>query len=557
VLYLHQGRENTGDPERTLNISITGSTAGEEIDLEIVSRHENISTGAPHTKMQRIAYPDRDCLSNNPCVIRWTFNPQTTPSDFYSLRVKDKAGHILWQNPYSDRPDFVMLDMWDVGLDDYTVRIIYAALFPFAKGQNDFYNRLAPDAVTDFIEQQFVPIITETWHTQFNIWGLGNPMHPDWDANHIMEIIITDGPFALSDNIGTQSQFIGVNNQPTKECRIWWGSSNNSFQAYRTLEDAVKAVYSHEFFHLVQRNILLFTEYPANRWMNLFIEAQGKFAPSVQYPNMEVRRHRVQPHLQSEYLDSANRFLTQRLNTSYGVMEADPIYKFDAALYWRFLYEQYNDMHIVQTALVEMTKHYQQDILPAMETVLNRTFAQVDGPFETFDDSLIAFARANYALHLRDGRCKVMDFTKCGGFYYDPSAMYVPPPLEAELVYDGSSLTYEGTIPASFGMDFIEIDLDENILQQSLMLIVEGVSEVAQFSVQLWKVDQIHPKPYAVTAVPDVIPSRPNGIHELVLTDLDTTNYDRLALIITRLDAQELDDPNGAYTVSVVAKNEN
>ena len=118
--------------------------------------------------------------------------------------------------------------------------------------------------LADFVEHQFVPVITETWHTQFKSWGLGKSIHPAWDADNMVEIVITDGPFALFDNIGTLSQFIGSDGEPTPECRLWWGSSNNSFQAYSTLIDAVKAVYAHEFFHLVQRNILLFTENPVD-----------------------------------------------------------------------------------------------------------------------------------------------------------------------------------------------------------------------------------------------------------------------------------------------------
>ena len=51
-------------------------------------------------------------------------------------------------------------------------------------------------------------------------------------------------------------------------------------------------------------------------WLNAFIEAQGKFAPSVQYPELEIAGDRVKS-FGSEYAQRRQRFLMQRLNTSY------------------------------------------------------------------------------------------------------------------------------------------------------------------------------------------------------------------------------------------------
>ncbi len=478
-------------------------------------------------------------------------NPQTTPGDFYTLRVKDAAGDILWQNPYPDRPDFVVLDTWDVLLDAYTVRILYATLFPFAKGHIDMANRLAPAAVTDFIEEQFVPIITETWRTQFTNWGLGRSIDPAWDADKIMEIIITDAPFALFDGHGTRSRFIEMDNQPTKECQLWWSSSNNSFQAYKSLVEATRAVYAHEFFHLVQRNILLTTEHLEHRWSNVFIEAQGKFAPSVQYPEIEVVWPRVRPVELSEYLVAANRFLSLRLNSSYQDMEDDPVYKYDAALYWRFLYEQYGDMEIVQTALVEMTRSYDDAIVPAIKRVMDRTFSQYAGPFTSFEDSLISFARANYALRLPDGRCAEDDRTQCSGNYYDPSRLYVTPALEAELDFNGSHLSYEGTIPASYGMDFIEINLDNGDQLDTIQIIVKGNNDESRFNVQVWPIKKALPNDYFMTVDPFIMQRHTDGTSSYIFDASDTTQGTKLALIITRLDAGEATDPNGIYTVTV------
>ncbi|NIQ77960.1 MAG: hypothetical protein GTN93_07675, partial [Anaerolineae bacterium] len=62
-------------------------------------------------------------------------------------------------------------------------------------------------------------------------WGFGEPLHPDWDADNIVEIIITAYPFALLDGSGTYTVFV-KEGHPYPERRIWWLSSNRSFQSY-------------------------------------------------------------------------------------------------------------------------------------------------------------------------------------------------------------------------------------------------------------------------------------------------------------------------------------
>jgi hypothetical protein len=42
-----------------------------------------------------------------------------------------------------------------------------------------------------------------------------------------------------------------------------------------------------------------------------------------------------------------------------------------------------------------------------------------------------------------------------------------------------------------------------------------------------------------------------DGAYEYVVPNVDTTVYDRLALIVTRLDADETADPVGTYNVVI------
>jgi hypothetical protein len=253
----------------------------------------------------------------------------------------------------------------------------------------------------------------------------------------------------------------------------------------------------------------------------------------------------------SEYGGAANHFLTRRLNSSYRDLEADRTNVYDAALYWRFLYEQYKGMGVVRAALEEMACHFAPDIVSSMATVMDNALARVDGPFHTFEGSLTAFARANYALRLENGRCAAAPPADCGGFYYDPNRTYVDPPLEVKLNYYGAQLTYVGAIPTSFGMDFIEVGLDPAVHNRPLMVKIQGEGAVARFNVQIWQLASGAERPWAVTPQPENVPQNMDGAHTYLIPHLDTTAYDRLALIITRLDSHESADPAGNYRITL------
>jgi hypothetical protein len=57
----------------------------------------------------------------------------------------------------------------------------------------------------------------------------------------------------------------------------------------------------------------------------------------------------------------------------------------------------------------------------------------------------------------------------------------------------------------------------------------------------------------AVAAAREVVPQREDGAHVYVIPSVDTTAYDRSALIITHLDSEEMADPVGSYRVKVEA----
>jgi len=185
-----------------------------------------------------------------------------------------------------------------------------------------------------------------------------------------------------------------------------------------------------------------------------------------------------------------------------------------------------------------------------VDDVLDSALARFDGPLQTFEESLIAFAQANYALRLENGRCLTTDPGGCTGKYYDPHRRYTDhPSLEAELYHDGPSLTYHGAIGTSFGMDFIEVHLDPALHGQPLSIALQ--SEGARFDAQLWRLQAGEKRPFAVAQHPEPMHRAGGNLYTYHIRHLDTTQYNTLALIITRLDPDEREDPTGNYHLTL------
>lgn len=100
-------------------------------------------------------------------------------------------------------------------------------------------------------------------------------------------------------------------------------------------------------------------------------------------------------------------------------------------------------------------------------------------------------------------------------------------------------------------MDFVEVSLYPVVHNQPVVVTFQGEGAVAQFNVQIWKVGPGGRKPRAVTPHPETIPQNRGGAHVYVIPHVDRTTYDRLALIITRLDPHETTDPAGNYNITL------
>jgi hypothetical protein len=557
LLTLHQQQRATEARERTLTIQVAGLSGGTPVELEIRSWHEHPVTGAQQQVRGRATLPNQSCTAAAPCTLSWTLDAATMFSDFCRLALRDGDGDLLWQNPDPQQPDFVALDTWEIDIRPYTVRINYGVLFPFARGEQHLDERLAPQAVHAWIGEQFVPIVLEAWRTQFGPWGFG-PIHPRWDADRVVEVFFTCPPYALFDGMGTHTISTYKDGSPYPERRIWLLSNDEVLGRYDALENGFKIVFSHEFFHLAQWNVRLSAGQTAPRWTNVIVEAQAIAASSIQYPELELSRGHLSS-TSSQYSGSALRYLEKRLETSYTDLEAEEIHRYDAALYWRFLYERYGDMRVFRSALEELARRPAAETAASLDAIMDAALGRVKGPFESYEASLAAFARANAALLLEEGRCAAQGLAACGERYYDPHRMYTTPLWEAMLYYQGAALDYAGTIPASYGTDLIQMSLDGDL--EGTSLAVAFRSEGARFHVEVWKLhmDEAGPRNpargltglHAMTPRPEVLSGDCSAACTYTIQNLDRAQFDRLMLIIVRLDPYEDQDPLGAYQLTV------
>jgi hypothetical protein len=100
-------------------------------------------------------------------------------------------------------------------------------------------------------------------------------------------------------------------------------------------------------------------------------------------------------------------------------------------------------------------------------------------------------------------------------------------------------------------MDFFEVDLASVPQDQPLTIKFQSEGAVARFNVQVWMLGRGSAKPRAVTPQPGIAQQNSVGAHVYVIPHVDPTACNRLALIITRLDPHETNDPAGNYRFSL------
>lgn len=568
-LVLYRDGALTDPPERTLMVEVTGievPPGGVTVTLQIETQHGDPDLGdgsRDRIPVWHVSQSITNTLGVTQTDVTAVFVREfsgrvrsgtetiATPTDYfrYEVAVVD-ANHPPADPLYRFAADyaFLMENQWTGSLPEVQEEsdgaapdelvIYYCDMFPFRAKQG----RLDREDVPGYVHTELAPAMVKAFQDQANVWAMG-PWYDEWASFR--------GERQLSVALAMPGTwFHGRAFNHSGITLLTYDDNALGFQYDRLIDEHMSS-FQHELFHNLQLNISRHARSGIFEHWKFFTEGQAVLAESVGQSELEQEK-------QANYISRANQFLRTGSNKSYA--KIDP---YQATIYWRFLYEQCGGidrdgvehpavgMQIIKRSLEALYAEDRtaDDIIEKLPDVMDQALDGSSCPFQTYENSLNAFARAKYALRLENGRCGTADLVECGTIYCDAGDVYIDPWLEAELGYAGSQLTYDGAIPASYGTDLIEVRLDPGVQDQSLIARFQGEGSVARFNVQIWKLGRGRIKPRAVTPQPEFIPRDQDGVHTYVIPQVDTMAYNRLAFIITRLDPDETADPVGEYAL--------
>ncbi len=603
-LVLYRNGALTDPNERTLIVEVTDievPPTGVTVTLEVETQHGDpdlggdLSNRIPVWRESRwIANILGFTQTGVTAVLRHEFSASVlagaetipTPTDYFRYRIAlVNAADPVSDPLHTSSQDyaFLMENQWTAQLPKVAQEsdgaapeeliVYYCDMFPFRRRSHDTATWLLRQDVPDYVHLELVPQMIEAFRIQTDDWGFSwyrawTSYRPGEDAERL-SVALTDGRtwfHGWAPGRGHSGVSINVN-----------GGLNAH---YDTLTDGLMSNFHHELFHNLQRNINQNSAGnghvggEGHAWQ-FFSEGTAVLASSVGQPGVQFTGNWAA----RGYISNATYFVGGDgvfgdLNTSY-----EEINPYHAALYWRFLYEQCGGMRdavedptagmqVIQRTLMALYSKDIVDILSSSDLVkglpviMHQVFADASlCPFQDYEDSLTQFARAIYGLRLDGGRCTEPG-TPAGCGLYDPHNLYHDPRVDT-ITYTGTTITYDGTdqlyppgIRSSFGMDFVDVILDPVVDGQPLALEFYGApGAAAEFNVQMWKLiaSAEHARPRRVgadiTGTETLTRANPDGRLFYVIAEIDTGEYNRLGLIITRVDAEEDSDPIGEYTI--------
>lgn len=286
--------------------------------------------------------------------------------------------------------------------------------------------------------------LNQSWDDQVNNWQLANGLannQPE-DNDNLYELCINDGVSTHKYHRTTTSQAFGGG---SRVIGIESTLHYFRFPEYSTEEVLIDIATGHEFYHGIQ--------WGHNQWQggDWLTEGQARFLQTVINENEEFQSMRMYP-------EDANNYLQTNLNTSLLHIS----YRY--CIYWRFLFENYlsGSTQVKLAIFREICREVNSNTIPNIENAINSALDAGNGIYNSFDNSLKEFAKANYILTLNDS---------------DPNQAYDHPEIyddiipRREVTFTGIEDTILGVIPISFGTDFIEISISEMPLEYDSILI--------------------------------------------------------------------------------------
>lgn len=493
-----------------------------------------------------------------------------TPTDYYRYRVvvSDPSGNILRE--ISEDYAFLMENQWRVPLPNVleaspnaapeALLIYFYDMIPFQTNLRDPYTQIPRQEVQRYIQTELIPAMVEAFRIQSDLWEL--PWYREW-FNYRSE----EDPKTLSVALG--------------EHRVWFHGEapslghamisirvDGSVGEYERLTDGIMSIFHHELFHNHQRNISLhfgsqgFIAGKEKAWQ-VFSEGTAVLASSVGQPNVEFEQTKG---LRS-YLKRANAFIGSEGTYGGGLNKSYKKIPYQTAIYWRFLYEKCGGldsgqenpaagMRVIRIALETLYKgeivdiNSSTDVAGSLPRIMDHALANTPScPFESYEESLAHFARAIYMLRLEDGRCNTLDNSQECGFY-DPHGLYPTPPVESISSLMPPITSATGNIPASYGIDFMQVMPGSPAEGKSLKIVFDS-AHTSDFNIEVWKIRNLENDDVTSERFPfadDSVSSRTKNGH-LMIGINNMNEFDRLALIITRMDPNEEEDGMGSYEI--------
>lgn len=469
---------------------------------------------------------------------------------------------------------------WIAPLDDSSgpreLAIYFCDMLLFEGVSRTASGRLLRADVPGYIQTEIVPLMLAAVRLQTEGWGFSWKGWESFNASasrERLEVILSDGKTwyrGPAPDLGHASIAINVN--------------ANDNTAYDSLSDALMSTFHHELFHNLQRALAFSSGGDGDisgkdaAW-HFFSEGTASFVATVAQPEIQLAQSK-QPRA---YLAKAVKFVggkgfTGELNTSY--VDLNPYY---SAMYWRFLYEQCggftssSEVSLTGMGVIRRTLQVlyakgivdisaSTDLVGSIGLVMDQVLTSPEAagcPFHNYVDSLVHFARTIYSLRLMGGRCSMPGVPEGCGFY-DPNNLYSAPNIRA-LAYSGARLISSTTdqpnpagIKSSFGMDFIDLELRPEVDGQPLTIqFAPSTQGEAEFHVQIIKLQKAGRSGFSSQTLFQVTPpenleeEKLAGMLTLTISAIDLDTYNRIGIIITRVDDREHLDPVGAYTLTI------
>ena len=602
-LVLKRDGQLTAPRERTLivelrNLDLPRSPV--EITLAVFTQHSDHSL-EPGSRGQILVWqetrrisPDEIFSPGEPLTfqheftdaLQWKGELVPTPTDYFQLELRITPADNSTHAPlftFSQEYAFLMENQRLVALPEIPghtqgappgeLILYYCDMFPFQLDRDDPGTRMPREKIEPFLQTQLIPSLQAAFRDALEAWEL--PWYPEWSSYRL-----EDPPNRISLALTTRDIWFHGQSPDRGSAKMSISVNSKDNRAYHSLKDSLVSIFYHELFHNIQRSISLHfggagdVDGLDNTW-RFFSEGTAVLASSVGQPGLQFS---PDPGLRA-YFTNANGYLAgggpveRDLNKSY--QEIDP---YHGAIYWRYLYEQCGGMH----AGLENPAQGMQVIIQALHVLyageivdIHASTAMIDHlpeimdeaiqeagtcPFADYRESLNQFAAALYQLQTANGRCLAPGLPEECGFY-DPRDIYLDlhiPEIQftsQAFTYDKSDQPFPAGIKSSYGIDFIQVKLSPAVDGKPLSIeLISPEDSPAQFNLQVIKlkdVDANH-RPLLVEDRESQANFSPGGdVLRYSIPDLDFEAYNRLGIVITRVDNQESVDKQGEYELLI------